>query len=124
MVARFSRRRGAFPGADRRVPGSGPGLAFVGKYPGKTLEVAPLRDRRRPWGHVVALEPGGADRSGPEKPPGLGGREARKLRRLEECRAAIGGLDQLDDVGRQLRRPAGAPGGWGAPGVPPRLVRC
>src|SRR3981189_3062874 len=89
MVARFSRRHDAFRARAGLRPASSPGRGFARKYPGETLGVTPSGRRRRPWGHVVALEPRGQDRTGAEEPPGLGGREARKLRRLQECRAAI-----------------------------------
>src|SRR5215472_4219660 len=70
----------------------------------ETLEKSPLRRFRRPWGEIIPLGCGGQGWAWTEKSSRLSGAEARKYRRLQECGAAIGGLDDGDDFSRQLAR--------------------
>src|SRR5262249_62242324 len=74
----------------------------------EALEKPLLRRGGRPRRRVVALDRRRQRGPRAEEAPRLGGREAGQLRRLEEGGAAVGGLDHLDDVARQLRREAEA----------------
>src|SRR5215831_13342586 len=75
---------------------------------GEAIEVAPLGRLRRPRHQVVALDGGGEFGRGAEEAARLAGGESGEPRRLEISGAAVGCLDQRDELVRQRRRQAEA----------------
>src|SRR5215470_13601832 len=68
------------------------------------LKKSPLGRLRRPGREIVLLDRSRQGRARAEKSPRLRRTEAREHRRLQECGAAVGGLDGGRDLSRQIVR--------------------
>src|SRR5262249_59022100 len=66
------------------------------------LKKSPLGRLRGPWREIVLRGGGREGRARAKKSPRLGRTEAREHRRFEKCGAAVGRLDDGDDLGGQL----------------------
>src|SRR5580704_6784326 len=74
----------------------------------KPFQIALVRLRGRPRREKVLLGRGRERRTRPEQAPRLGRAKPRERRRFEKGGAAIGGLDEAKDFGRQFGREAEA----------------